>query len=163
MADGIPAGAWGKFCDTEGAWFTETDREVMTRGWLDVEDVMDTRVYPFVDGVSQRFLQQVKIRSFQGIALTVEDEMLGVLYVNYHRPRSFSLEQQNIAKTFASHAASALKKAKLLNQVKTAWDRARVVAEVTSLGNLEDTLHSIAEGTMEVVNCDAVTLHNYDQ
>ncbi|MDX1521374.1 MAG: GAF domain-containing sensor histidine kinase, partial [Anaerolineae bacterium] len=39
---------------------------------------------------------------------------------------------------------------------------AHIVAEVTALGNLDDTLRSVVEGTVGVVGCDVVTLYVYD-
>ncbi|MFN8457502.1 MAG: GAF domain-containing protein [Anaerolineae bacterium] len=159
---GIPADLWKEF-QKEGPRRGGTAYTVMEQGWVGVTDIDDVNRYRFLGGSTSKLLKQIGTHSFQGIGLIVDEEALGVLYVNYNRPRSFSEEEQDTAKTFANYAALALKKARLFDQVNKVRNTARVVAEVTAIGNLDTTLRSIAEGTLEVVNCDAVVLYVYDQ
>jgi GAF domain-containing protein/CheY-like chemotaxis protein len=159
-ADGIQPELLEKFREDEprpGG----TAESVMQQNHLIVPDIDDPR-WAFLGPASRGLRGEIGAKAFQGIALRVEREVLGVLYVNYNRPRSFSEEEQEIARAFANHAALALKKAKLLDQVGKARNAAHIVAEVTALENLDDTLQSIAEGTIEVVSCDAVTVYVYD-
>ncbi|MCP4363403.1 MAG: GAF domain-containing protein, partial [Chloroflexi bacterium] len=51
----------------------------------------------------------------------------------------------------------------MLEEVRKAWDTAKVVAEVTTLEDLDNTLHSVADGTRYALNCDIVTLYGYDE
>jgi GAF domain-containing protein/CheY-like chemotaxis protein len=162
IADGIPAEVWEQFRQEEPQR-GQTGYTVMERTWVAVEDVGGTQQYPFLGESTRKLLGQIGARSFQGIALMVGEEKLGVLYVNYNRPRSFSEEEQKTARTFANHAALALKKVKLLDQVNKARNAARLVAEVTVLENLQNTLNSIVKGTRDVLGCDVVTLYTYDQ
>jgi GAF domain-containing protein len=162
VAVGILAEQWREY-QKVGPRRRGTTYMVMERGWIGVTDIDDAGQYSFLGGSTPKFLKQIGTQSFQGIALVVDEEMLGVLYVNYNHPRSFSEEEQEIARTFANYAALALKKARLFDQVSKARNTARIVAEVTTIGDLDKTLHSIAEGTLAVVNCDAVTLYIYDQ
>jgi GAF domain-containing protein/CheY-like chemotaxis protein len=162
IADGIPVEVWEQFRQEEPQR-GQTGYTVMERRWVAVEDVDNTQQYPFLGESTRKLLEQIGARSFQGIALMVGEEKLGVLYVNYNRPRSFSEEEQKTAQTFANHAALALKKVKLLDQVNKARNAARVVAEVTVLENLQNTLNSIVKGTRDVLGCDVVTLYTYDQ
>jgi GAF domain-containing protein/anti-sigma regulatory factor (Ser/Thr protein kinase) len=136
---------------------------IMEQGWIGVSDVQDTEQYPFLGEATRQLLEKIGARSFQGIAFIVDNEKLGILYVNYNIPRGFSEEERQIAQTFANHAALALKKAQLLNQVSKAHSAAHVVAEVMVLENLASTLDAIVKGTREVLGCDAVTLYTYDQ
>jgi GAF domain-containing protein len=108
-------------------------------------------------------LNSIGTKSFQGVALKVGNEKLGVLYVNYNRLHGFTGEDRRILETFAYHASLALKKARLLEQVSKARDAARVVAQVTALGNREATLMSVAQGVQEAVGCDVVALFVYDE
>jgi len=50
-----------------------------------------------------------------------------------------------------------------LRRVSKARDTAKVVAEVSVLGDLQSTLGLIVKGTQGVLLCDAVTLYTYDQ
>lgn len=160
--DGIPSDYW------EGFWKKEpreqgTARTVMAERYVVVENCADTARYPFLGDATRRRLARIGVESFQGIALTVGDEILGVLYVNYKRQRSLSEEEQETARTFANQAALALKKARLLDQVNRARDAALVVANVTALEkDLQSTLKAITEGTSAVLRCDAVMLYTYD-
>lgn len=161
VAYGMPVDELERFRKTVPKRGGTTDT-VMDMGWVGVTDVYDPR-YDFMDPSTLELLDSIGTKSFQGIALKVGYEKLGVLYVNYNRPRSFPDEDRRILETFAYHAALALKKARLLEQVGKARDAARVVAEVSALGDLEHTLDSIVKGTQEVLSCDAVTLYTYDQ
>ena len=161
VAYGIPLDELEKFRKKEPKKGGTADT-VMDRGWVGVTDVSDPR-YDFMGSSTLELLNSIGAKSFQGIALKVGDEKLGVLYVNYNRPRSFTDEDRRTLETFAYHAALALKKARLLEQVSKARDVARVVAQVTVLGDQEATLSSVAEGTKEAVDCDAVVLFVYDQ
>jgi PAS domain S-box-containing protein len=160
LAAGIPPDVWEEFRREEPAWGGATYR-MIEQGWIGVQDVGDAQS-PLGE-TTRRLLAQIGVHSFQGIALSVGDEKLGVLYVNYHRRRSFNEIDRRAAQTFANHAALALKKARLLEQVSKARDAARVVAEVTVLENLDGTLRSIVEGTQSVLGCDAITVYAYDQ
>lgn len=163
VAAGVSEKVWEEFRKAEprvgGTAYT-----VMEEGWVGVHNVDDWQHYPFLGSSTRRLLTRIGVGSFQGIALRVGNEKLGVLYVNYRHPRHFSHHEQQAAQTFANHAALALKKAKLLDQLSAAHNAARVVAEVMVLEeNLENTLRSVALGTKSALNCDAITVYVYDQ
>ncbi|HBY93816.1 MAG TPA: hypothetical protein DEP84_07565, partial [Chloroflexi bacterium] len=163
IAAGVPDDLWEVFRHAKLATGGTADT-VMEQGLVAVHDICDRERYPFVGDRTHALLAQIGARSFQGIALCVGDERLGVLYVNYSQPRSFNKDEQRAARTFANHAALALKKARLLDQLSAARNAARVVARVTVLAeDLDRALQSVAEGTQRVLGCDAVTLYVYDQ
>jgi PAS domain S-box-containing protein len=135
---------------------------VMSDELVCVEDVSHSEKYPFLGDSTINLLSQIGVQSFIGISLNAGDEKLGVLYVNYKRPRSFLAEEKQTAQTFTNHAALASKKAKLLDQVQKARDTAVVVAHVTALEKGKSTLRSIVRGTRETLNADAVTLYSYN-
>jgi DNA-binding LacI/PurR family transcriptional regulator/GAF domain-containing protein len=135
---------------------------VIEKGYLAVTDV-DDPAYAFLSPPGRGLREAIGITSFQGIALKVGGESLGVLYVNYKSPQVFDEEDKSTLETFAYHAALALKKARLLEQVRKVHDTARIVATVSVLEKLRGTLDAIAKGTQEALNCDAVTLYTYDQ
>jgi GAF domain-containing protein/anti-sigma regulatory factor (Ser/Thr protein kinase) len=102
------------------------------------------------------------VGSLQGIALKVGSEPVGVLYVSYGRPKVFGAEDRRRLKNFADYAALSLKKARLLDQLNKARWAAESVAQVITLGGLNETLGSIAKATMETIGCDVVMLYAYD-
>ena len=161
VAGGIDPKIWGKLKHGESQ-AGKTAFTVMKHHMISVEDVTNRKQYPFLGKSTKQLLKQIGIRSFLGLALTVGDEKLGVLYVNFKRPRHFTQEEIGTALTFADHVALALKKARLLDQIRKARDTARIVAQVTTL-EAENTLESVAQGMVDAVNCDAVTLYVYDK
>ncbi len=135
---------------------------VIRNGYLGITDLTDLRLAA-IGADSGGLRGALDVASFQGIALKVDQEVLGVLYVNYKERRIFSREDQDTLETLAFHAALALKKARLLDQVRRAYDSARVVAEISSQGDLKGTLNAIVKGTLNAFRCDAITLYSYNQ
>lgn len=162
VASGIPPELWDEF-RIAGPWVGQAAFTVLERGSVAVDDVGDMERYRFLAESTPELLGRLGVKSFQGIALKVGRENLGVLYVNYDTRRSFREREQEVVRTFAHHAALALKKAKLLEQLGEARDVARVVARVTALEDLRSTLNSIVNGTLGALGCDAVTLYTYHQ
>lgn len=168
VSTGFPPGIWSEFQKQEPWTNTKaitlgTTAKVMQEGWVGVTEASTTNEFPFLSEITQSLLGRARIRSFQGIALRLGDEFLGVLYVNYDYSRSFSEYERETTKVFANHAALALKNANLLEQFSRARNTAQVVAEVSTLGDLHSTLESIVIGTQEALDCDVVTLYTYYQ
>ncbi|MEJ2749119.1 MAG: GAF domain-containing protein, partial [Anaerolineae bacterium] len=161
VATGIPLTAWQKMRQ-DSPRANGTANFVMNNRWVGIKDITNSQQYPFIGQSSRKILSKIGIKSFQGVALIVDDEKLGVLYVSYKRKRSFSQEEREAAQTFANHAALALKKAKLLDRVNKAQNTARTVARVTTLENLDHTLNSLVAETQNALNCDVVTLYVYN-
>lgn len=142
---------------------------VMDKGWLEVDAVADEGRYEFLDGPTRGLLTRLGVSSFIGLALVEGGDRLGVLYVNYDHPLRLSEDEARVAQTFANYAAVALKQATLADQKGKAFEQlnkaqnaARVVAQVTTLGEPRESLRSVVNGTKEALNCDAVTLYTYD-
>lgn len=143
--------------------FGGTAHTVMKKGLISVRDLDDAASYGFLGDSTRRLLGRIGVRSFLGLALTAGDERLGVLYVNYNRPRSFTDEEAETARSFANHAALALKRARLLEQVRKAKKAAEAVAKVTVVGDHERTLREIVRETKAALDCDAVVLFVFDK
>lgn len=139
-----------------------TAYRVMEQGYLAVTDLGQPE-YDFLGPSTRDLLQRIGLRSFQGIALRVGDERLGVLYVNYNRPRTFDADAQATLQVFAGHAALALKNARLLTQMWRTREAAGVIAGVTVQEDLNQTLGTIARHTQQILGSDAVTLYAYDE
>lgn len=158
---GIPDESWKEF-QKIGPRKGGTAYTVMERGWVSVTDINDAQQYPFLGGSTYKLLEKIGAQSFQGLALAVGEETVGVLYVNYNYRRSFSAEEHQTAQTFANHAALALQKARLLDQVRKSYNAARIVAQVTVLEDLRSTLNSVVKEIYHVLDCDVVSLYPYD-
>lgn len=102
------------------------------------------------------------IQSFQGIALQVGNERLGVLYVNYPAPRRFEDVDRRRLTRFAVHAALALKSARLARRVHDAQRTERALARIAPLTYLDKTIDQIAKLARDLLECAVVVLHVYD-
>jgi PAS domain S-box-containing protein len=157
---GIPSDELEKFREEEPKPGRTADT-VMHEGYVTVTDISKPK-YDFLGQPTQELLRRISVQSFQGIALQVGDERLGVLYANYNRPRTFGEDEKVMLQTFASHAALSLKNARLLAQLKQTREAAEVIAGVTVQEDLERTLKTIAQNAQRILRSDAVTLYSYD-
>lgn len=139
-----------------------TANKVLKEKLITVEDINEVNKYSFLEERNRTLLQNVGVCSFQGVALSIADEKLGVLYANYNYTHKFSEEENNSAKSFADNAALALKKAKLLEEINRVISTADVVAKLSVLGEIKETLSSVVKETKTTLKCDAVTLYTYD-
>ncbi|WP_143845115.1 GAF domain-containing protein [Nostoc sp. T09] len=78
------------------------------------------------------FTHREKIRSASGVLLEVDKDIVGVMFINYRRPHSFSEDEKKIIETLASSAAIAIK-----NQ---SWEvqAAQIELDARSLENCAD-------------------------
>ena len=122
----------------------------------------DARSYPFIGPATRDLLGHIKVRSMQGIALVAHGKPMGVLYVNYTQPRVFSVESWAALQTFAEYAATALDKARVMDQLHKARDTARVIADVMATADLDSALQTIVSGVRDVLGCGPVVLYVHD-
>ncbi len=161
VAVGIPAAELEKFREEEPKPGRTADT-VMRRGYVAVTDITQPE-YNFLGESTRDLLNRIAVRSFQGVALRVGEERLGVLYANYKGPRSFGEEDERKLRTFANHAALALKNARLLAQMQRTREAAGVIAAVTLQEKLDQTLKTIAQHAQQVLCSDVVTIYSYDE
>ncbi|MBI4749001.1 MAG: GAF domain-containing protein [Acidobacteria bacterium] len=134
---------------------------ILQRGWVGIS-VVDEHQYPSLSPDIQQLLKEVQAVSFQGVALKVGEEIFGVLYINSDSVQSFSEEAQQIARSFASQAALALKKARLIEELEKIKQLAQRIATAMTQ-NIDSTLEAIAAGIQDTLRCDAVTLYPYKE
>jgi PAS domain S-box-containing protein len=151
-----------QFMQMEPRW-RESAQHILKQEWVSVHDVNDAQYSPLITAPVREWLHQAGIQSYQAIALHAGSEPLGVIYVNYNCPRRFSDEEQTLLRMFGAQASLALRKAFLLDQFHNANAAAQTVAEVSALGELDTTLNAVTQGTLQALDCDAVTLYAYDQ
>lgn len=155
--------------DTELAKLRETEPKpgqtaytVMDRGYVSIVNVAEPED-DFIGKPTRELLERIGARSFQAITLRVGEECLGILYANYLQQRAFGEEEETTLRTFASHAAMALKTARLMTQLERTKKAAGVVAGAVVQQDLHLTLDEIAQNTREVLDADVVNLYAYDE
>lgn len=158
-AYGFPPSIWQKFKEViprpDGS-----AAKVMAFGWLGVQDINST--LEELNPAILPDLRQAGIRSFQGVSLAESQKKLGVLYLNYPFARNFREQEQKTLQTFAGHVSVAIAKARSLENMRKVKDTAGIVARVTTLSRLDETLKAAAQGIYDALRCDLVTLHIYE-
>ena len=135
---------------------------IIRKGFLFIENVEDPS-HKFIGQSSQKFFRRLNIKCFAGVALKVGDESVGVLYLNFNDYKVFGTEAQATLKAFATEAALAIKKARLLQQRQHALAHLERIAEFTLLGDVKKVLQGVAKSVKATLKCDAVTLYQYDE
>ncbi len=81
------------------------------------------------------FIERERIRAFVGVALAADSSALGVLYVNYRKPKDFTPEQIETIRLFAEHATVALQIARLLEKEQEELADLETLTLLDSLGH----------------------------
>lgn len=116
------------------------------------------------------FIQRESIKSFMAMSLGIDNQSVGVLFINFRAPRHFTNEDINTARLFASQAYNAIRNMRLYADSRR---RAEAIKELhkTSLdlisvsqskNHLQDVLNKIAEDARLVLRADLVDLYRYD-
>ncbi|MCC6586620.1 MAG: GAF domain-containing protein [Bryobacterales bacterium] len=124
-----------------------------------------TEGYVGMEVTGQHFIAGFGVTSYQGVALRADDEPVGVLYVSYMERSRFNEQDRERLEAFAAHAAQALRKARLLDQLR---HQIEVAAGISSLlvrqqGDVRATLQFVAAGIRDLVGCGPVTVWGYDE
>jgi PAS domain S-box-containing protein len=67
----------------------------------------------------RRFNEREKTQSLAALILRVENEIVGLMFLNYRTPQSFSAIEKKIMETFASQAAIAIRSSRLIQQFRS--------------------------------------------
>lgn len=105
----------------------------------------------------ERFVLREKIKSSASIPMIVNYEVVGVLFVNFREPQTFSQLQKELIELFANQAATAIRNARLYEKVQQRLDERlsdietfREIYEKMHEGELSDVLNLIAEKALEL-------------
>lgn len=77
------------------------------------------------DRFKEDFWHREKIKSLAAFKVENGAQILGVMFINYREPQTFSDSVERVFKVFASQAASAIYNAKLSDQNKLFWEKQR--------------------------------------
>ncbi len=99
-----------------------------------------------------RFVIREQIESTAAIPLVVANEVVGVLFVNYRVPQSFSQQQQESIELFAAQAAIAIRNTRLLEQRQTLQE---ITRDITSILEKDNLFQRILEHSLGLLGSQA--------
>jgi GAF domain-containing protein len=140
--------------DVVGRSFRDPLSDAILEGhWpVSITDVREDPRFVPIEGAEQ-------IRSWAGIPLQVEGEVIGLLCLDRHRVEPFDEEDLHRARAVAFSAASAVRKAQLLEQIRryaTLMERLVDVDQaVFAEKHPDDVAHLILEGGLRIGDYDA--------
>jgi GAF domain-containing protein len=85
------------------------------------------------------------------------------MWAHYKDARHFSQSEKDAWRLYASHASLAIKKAEHIEQITKATETAQIVTRFANLGDVQQMMKSVVEGTYNTLACDSVTLYTYDE
>jgi hypothetical protein len=140
--------------DVVGRTFRDPLSDAILEGrWpVSITDVRDDPRFVVIEGAAL-------VRSWAGVPLMVEGEVIGLLCLDRHRVEPFDEEDLHRAKAVAFSAASAVRKAQLLEQIRryaTLMERLVDVDQaVFADKHPDDVAHLILEGGMRIGDYDS--------
>jgi PAS domain S-box-containing protein len=159
---GLAPETWGEYISLDRGK-EATAYRLLERRAVFIRDVNDPIENQILGEATRGLMAKEGVRSCQAVVLEIGQEKLGLICALYRQPFSFGEEERLTAASFAGHAASALKRAKLVDQVKKTNEAATVVAKITVLGHRQATLDAVIKEVRRVTGCDAVALFEFDQ
>jgi len=123
-------------------------RTALMEGLLVVENY-DEENRPFIAQapgmIKGAFRDVADIKAALGIRLEVGGEWLGVLFVNYPEPHTFTDEEKRVARFFAVQAANAIHNARVYEREQKAHELAETLREVSIILTVPSDLPTVLE------------------
>lgn len=109
------------------------------------------------------FLSNNKIAAALCMPLLLHGRSIGVMWINYDRPRRFQKFEIDALQLYVNQAAMAYESARRMANLERLQQSIEFVAHVIASENRSDMLTSIAQSIRLALNCDAVVLFAYDK
>jgi GAF domain-containing protein len=161
LPEDLPKAAWRRFLRSASGR-DGTAARVMQAGWLQIPNSGDP-AQKELDPATRQLLAACGGQALLGVAMRVGEERLGVIYAIFSARRGLRPRDLKVAQTLAYLAGIALKRARAEKRIHAAYSTARLTAQLSTLGDVNQTLDQLVDGALQSLECDAVTLYTYDQ
>jgi GAF domain-containing protein len=106
----------------------------------------------------RRFIVVHEVRSSAGFPLRIADEVVAVMFVNYRAPYAFTSDDRSLMALFGSHAALAIKQARLLQAEQRRATMAEIARTFTDSFNRERVLQAVVDGAVTLTDANSCSL-----
>ena len=106
----------------------------------------------------RRFIVVHEVRSSAGFPLRIADEVVAVMFVNYRAPYAFTPDDRSLMALFGSHAALAIKQARLLQAEQRRATMAEIARGFTDSFDREPVLQAIVDGAVKLTDATSCSL-----
>src|SRR6476646_7241961 len=129
---------------------TPTPRWIREHGTLHIPDVREQKDFPF--------MSDVPVRTYLGVALRQQGELIGVLTARRLEVRPFMPAQIKLLETFADQAVIAIENVRLFQELKESLEQQTATSEIlgviaSSPTEIQPVLDAVAENAARL--CDA--------
>ncbi|MBI2217854.1 MAG: GAF domain-containing protein [Candidatus Rokubacteria bacterium] len=116
--------------------------------------------------VNREWARREGFRSFYGVPIVLEDELLGVLALIGREPFRFGPDDHELLDTFVAHAAVAIRNARLYREAREYAERLRALESVNRLVssslNVEEVLANVARAAARFFDAASVSVWSFD-
>ncbi|MEO8134269.1 MAG: GAF domain-containing protein, partial [Betaproteobacteria bacterium] len=143
---------------------TGLGRIASSRQPVHIPDLIDDEAYRAGDPLRRRSVEVGGVRTWLGVPMLREGELIGVIAIYRKEVRPFEARQVEVLRTFADQAVIAIENVRLFNETKEALEQQTAVAEIlraisSSPTDVQPVLDAIAERAARL--CDAAAASMY--
>jgi GAF domain-containing protein len=128
--------------------------EIPARDGFDLGAMRD---FPFEDPDTV-FVEEQRIRASVGVPLVAGNDLVGVLYINHCKQHEFSQEEFHTIGRLAQHAAAAIQKANVYDEISTLHEAGKTL---TGQMEMKAVLEKLFEYGHTILGADLITLFPY--
>lgn len=137
--------------------------QIIKKGRVVIEDLTTDRQAK-KHAPKMRFFTVEGVRAFAGLRLCAADEPVGILYVSFRDRHNWTDDELEAIQPFVDQAALTIQHSLVQRKRYLALSGIVEAGQIlTSTLELTDVLKQIVETAMYTLECDAITLHPYDQ
>ena len=138
-----------------------TASRIVRLGKITVTD-SENKKYTHIQEQTRQGLRRLNVRSYIGLALQAGSDLLGILFINYEKPREFARPEIAAAQAYANQAAFALHQAQRIEREIRRQVELAAIVELLRLNQVETVFQRVVNVARELLRSQFTILYIYD-